>query len=362
MDALNLRKTVTFFELKKNHTKSYKLQKNIFLIIFTTISITSVLNTHSIHAAEIIQIEPATTASPTALSTEEKLYPSPPSPSPLASAPGDQGTYALAEPHTKLPSLETSPLIHNELVAIHDQLEKLKPWYAALYPGIFALLGILTGGGISVWIQRGQRKHDTAERLKKSGFEAKLKLIEYRSKQVNEFYGPMLVLLKQSKELSTQLHAQLSKDAPDRYSFKTDPTSKAGQSLFICQAGEPDKVFRLISELPYLGKNHSSALPRVKVIIDTGERMAKIIEEKSGLVKPSSQVLIGCLGIYLAHLTALKDAYSLTEKTKKSGPQRTHEAVFPREIEDLTRNDYDDLIGQIKEWETSVDNLLLGAK
>lgn len=251
--------------------------------------------------------------------------------------------------------------LHEELVAIHDELQKLKPWYTALFPGLFALLGILAGGLISFLIQKSQRFHDTTERLKKSGFEAKLKLIEYRSKQVNEFYGPMLVLLKQSKELSTQLHTQLTKDSPARYIFECDNTSKTGTSLFIHESGKEKKAFRLISELPYLGTNHKAALPRVQVIIDTGERLAKLIEEKSGLVKPSSQKLIGCLGTYLAHLTALRDAYSLTQKTKGTAI-RTHDAVFPREIETLTRNDYDDFIKQITEWEDMVDKLLKDKK
>ena len=255
----------------------------------------------------------------------------------------------------------TQPELHKELVEIHDQLQKLKPWYTALFPGLFALLGIVIGGIISLLIQRGQRLHDTTERLKKSGFEAKLKLIEYRSKQVNEFYGPMLVLLKQSKELSMQLHNQLANDAPERYKFESDSTKKMGTSLFIYETGQPKKAFRLISELPYLGTRHKAALPRVKVIIDTGERLAKLIEEKSGLVKPSSQDLIGCLGTYLAHLTALRDAYSLTQRTKGTA-LRTHDAVFPREIEGLTRSDYDDFIKQIEEWENLVDKLLRDQK
>lgn len=288
--------------------------------------------------------------------TEKPTAPSP------TQAPTEQQKDTLLQ-HQANENLENkiSPEIHQELIAIHDQLQKLKPWYTAVFPGIFALLGIVIGGVISLFIQRSQRQHDTTERLKKSGFEAKLKLIEYRSKQVNEFYGPMLVLLKQSKELSMQLHTQLSADAPDRYKFENDSTSKMGKSLFIHQPDQPEKAFRLISELPYLGKNHKTALPRVKVIIDTGERLAKIIEEKSGLVKPSSQALIGCLGIYLAHLTALRDAYSLTQKPKGIA-LRTHDAVFPREIEGLTRSDYDDFITQITEWEELVDKLLKDQK
>ena len=263
--------------------------------------------------------------------------------------------------NNNIASTESNKEIQKELSAIRDELQKLKPWYTALFPGLFALLGIATGGIISFVIQRGQRLHDTTERLKKSGFEAKLKLIEYRSKQVNEFYGPMLVLLKQSKELSMQLQNQLVMDAPKRYKFESDSTSKNGTSLFIHETGQPNKVFRLISELPYLGIHHKAALPRVKVIIDTGERLAKLIEEKSGLVKPSSEDLIACLGTYLAHLTALRDAYSLTQKPKGTAP-RTHDAVFPREIEGLTRSDYDDFIKQIKDWEDLVDKLLKDPK
>jgi hypothetical protein len=61
--------------------------------------------------------------------------------------------------------------------------------------------------------------------------------------------------------------------------------------------------------------------------------------------------LNSCLGIYLAHLTALKDAYKQALQKNTKGLVRIHTAVFPRNIQDLVKADYEEINSQIEAWE-----------
>lgn len=229
-------------------------------------------------------------------------------------------------------------------------------WLSKTIPAIFGLLGVLSGSAISLFVHHQRISHELGERKAKFSFEIKQKIFDYRNKQLNEFYGPLLVLLTQSKELSTQLHEQLKKCNDKRYQHDTDTTlPDAKISLFINLSETRREPFRLIEELPHIGVNHKEVLPQVNVIITTGSRMAKLIEEKSGLADPKNTDLSGCLGRYLAHLSALKDAYAQAVASD-SEPRRVYNAVFPREIQNLVRSDYDKLRNEIQGWEKQADS------
>jgi hypothetical protein len=213
-------------------------------------------------------------------------------------------------------------------------------------------VGVAIAAWVNYILQARQMTHNESERKEKFSFDARQKLFEYRNKQNNEFYGPLLVLLAQSKELSNQLHEQLSKFDPSRYKFEDDNSSGVVKpTLFIHES--PDKrPLRLIEELPYLGRHVKALLPQVFVIIAVGDRMAALIEKSSGLANPKNSELSGCLGKYLAHLIALTDAYKQAEQGSPDGSTRIHTAVFPRNIQELVKADYDEINKQIQEWES----------
>ncbi|HBO3059427.1 TPA: hypothetical protein L4R55_005859, partial [Pseudomonas aeruginosa] len=236
-----------------------------------------------------------------------------------------------------------------------EKIDTLKPsWLEKVTPGALALFGVLLGGLINRTLQKKLLEHNKEESDKKLSFDIKIKTFEYRNKQINDFYGPLLILLNQSKEQSNQLHENLIKLDRERYRYATETIKTTGEkrkSLYITTHTLPPKAFRLIEELPNLGINFKICLPQVKVIIETGERVAKLIEEKSGLCNPTNIELNSCLGRYLAHLSALKDAYKQAKHGAPPTENRTYSAAFPREIEKLTRSDYDEIIKQIKKWE-----------
>lgn len=220
-----------------------------------------------------------------------------------------------------------------------------------LYPAIFGFMGILFGGLLNFYLHRSQLSYNREERKENFSFEVKQKIFEYRNKQNNEFYGPLLILLAQSKELSSQLHDQIQKFDGIRYAYRTNITeSRPKKTLHVFTRGRAIP-FRLIEELPHLGKYIQASLPQVAVIIEVGEQLSALIERSSGLANPNNLELIGCLGNYLAHLRALKDSYIQATEPTSSEPTRLYSAVFPRQIYDLAKKDYDDINTQISEWE-----------
>ncbi|SDB35960.1 hypothetical protein [Pseudomonas sp. NFACC13-1] len=239
------------------------------------------------------------------------------------------------------------------LTSISSQISALKQsFWERLYPALFGVLGVAIAGLVNYFLQARQMTHNESERKEKFSFDARQKLFEYRNKQNNEFYGPLLVLLAQSKELSNQLHEQLSKFDPSRYKFEDDSSSGVVKSTLFIHEHASKRPLRLIEELPYLGQHVKDLLPQVFVIIAVGDRMAALIEKSSGLANPKNSELSGCLGKYLAHLTALTDAYKQAEQGNPGGPTRIHTAVFPRKIQELVKADYDEINIQIQEWES----------
>ncbi|MDU9027640.1 hypothetical protein [Pseudomonas mediterranea] len=242
---------------------------------------------------------------------------------------------------------------NDNLKNIGSQVSALKQTFLErLYPALFGVLGVVIAGLVNYHLQVRQIKHNESERKEKFSFDVRQKIFEYRSKQNNEFYGPLLVLLTQSKEVSKQLHEQLVKFDSKRYKFEDDGSSGVVRPALFIFDDSGKRAFRLIEELPYLGRHIRDALPQVLVIIEVGDRMATLIEKSSGLANPKNSDLSSCLGIYLAHLTALKDAYKQAFQKSTRGSVRTHTAVFPRNIQDLVKADYEKINSQIEAWES----------
>ncbi|MFJ4247524.1 hypothetical protein [Pseudomonas sp. NPDC089741] len=239
------------------------------------------------------------------------------------------------------------------LSSISTQVSALKQsFWERLYPALFGVLGVAIAGVVNYLLQARQITHNESERKEKFSFDARQKLFEYRNKQNNEFYGPLLVLLAQSKELSNQLHEQLTNLDPSRYKFEDDSSSGVVKPALFIYENFSKRPLRLIEELPYIGRHVKGLLPQVFVIIAVGDRMAALIEKSSGLANPKNSELSGCLGKYLAHLTALTDAYKQADQGSPDGSIRIHTAVFPRRIQELVKADYDEISKQIQEWES----------
>lgn len=267
--------------------------------------------------------------------------------------PPDRDADASLAPLTKPDELKNmlNSVLENNRSTV-EKLDALKQSsFEKFIPALFGLLGILAGGLINFFLHRNQLMHGKAERTEKFSFEVRQKIFEYRSKQINEFYGPLLVLLAQSKELSTQLYDQLSVFAPKRYQYRTNILEQPPKkTLYVNNPARPIP-FRLIEELPNLGVLAEASLPQVAVIIEVGNLLSELINKTSGLANPKNLKLSSCLGTYLAHLSALKDAYAQAKSPERYHFVRRYTAVFPREIYTLAKADYDAIIEEIAAWE-----------
>lgn len=264
----------------------------------------------------------------------------------------------------KAPSVE--PEASDEMKQVNAKLEKLnyslqensiKPYVPLLAALAISVIGAL----VTIFTQSRLFTHNAESQAKKSGYDAKSKLLEYRYKQINDFYGPLLILIKQSYNLSRQLHELLIADNPLAYYYFKDPQRNNRSSLYTRHSDPNGAPFRLISSLPHLGKNNANCLPYVKLILDTGSRMADLIEEKSGFADPSNEPLMLCFAEYLSHRLALNDAYEqalLPEETHA----RVHNAVYPWRLEELVRSDYEKIVAEISEWPKIIEALIDGKR
>lgn len=282
-----------------------------------------------------------------------------------------EGERSISEiPASLAPQLVTFPSYvvdqNGKLASLEHKIEKLtdsvklvgvgvvalkQSLWERLLPALFGFLGVVIGGGVNYVLHGRQLKHSENERREKFSFEVRQGVFEYRSRQNNEFYGPLLVLLAQSKQLSTQLHDQLAARDSKRYIFVDEGEADTLKKTLHVADNSAKRAFRLIEEMPHIGAKLHFLLPQVKVIIEVGERMAALIEKSSGLADPKNSKLHEYLGLYLAHLAALKDAYEQVKRPGGGRPARLHTAAFPRYLQDLVRQDYDLINKYIQSWE-----------
>lgn len=272
----------------------------------------------------------------------------------------------IQAPQIEVKKISVEPVASDDMKQVDAKLEKLtskldensiKP-----YIPLYAALAIsLIGALVTIFTQSRLFTHNAESQNKKSGYDAKSKLLEYRYKQINDFYGPLLVLIKQSYNLSRQLYELLIADNSQIYYYLKDPQKNNRPSLYTRQSDPNGAPFRLISSLPYLRKNHANCLPYVKLILDTGSRIAKLIEDKSGFADPSNEPLMLCFAEYLSHRLALNDAYEQTLLPEENHA-RLHNAVYPRNLEELVRGDYEKIVAEISEWPKIIDALIDGKK
>ncbi len=133
-------------------------------------------------------------------------------------------------------------------------------------------------------------------------------ILEFRLKQMEQFYAPMFALLKQSRGLYDKLFSQLAYDEPTRYRLASNPGPRDYRFEVRDKKGEW-QGFRLLDQLPAI-KTNPRAVALIERVLEIGERMTKIISEHAGL---ASEDLIDLLGQYLAHYAILSTTYRLQE-------------------------------------------------
>ncbi len=151
------------------------------------------------------------------------------------------------------------------------------------------------------------------------------KIVEFRLKQMEQFYAPMFALLGQSKGLYDKMLHQLAQDEPERYRWNPQPG--AGADPFQVLHHDTWKGFRLLDQLPAV-RHNPKAFALAEGVLRIGDQMTEIISKHAGL---ASENIIDLLGEYLAHYATLSTIYRLGE-TEPYEPGWHKVRYYPREL------------------------------
>lgn len=197
---------------------------------------------------------------------------------------------------------------------------------------------------------RHQAELDLRASRREKGYEALARIYEFRSRQINEFYGPLRVLLRQIKLLRVQLDSRLIADGHLEGVRFQPAESRLGPFLEIIREGQEPKPFRLIDEMPFLMANYAHLMPNIGEIVAIGDQISKHLHAHSGLLNPQSSWLTDRIAFYLAHQRVLKTIYDQLLSGLDGDVVKGYSAVFPRGIDLLVERDYRNLRHNLLGW------------
>lgn len=185
-----------------------------------------------------------------------------------------------------------------------------------------------------------------AERAKQEAvYRGTEKILEYRLKQMEQFYAPMFALLGQSKALYDKMLHQLAQDEPNRYKW-VDPPDAQGYRFYVLDDEDQQwKGFRLLDQFPAVRSN-PKALALAERILDVGKQMTEVISKHAGLASEDSMDL---LGEYLAHYAILSTIYSSRETTPYK-PGWHEKGYYPRKLNERIEAGYRELSQFLNEY------------
>lgn len=306
-----------------------------------------------------------------------------------ATKPPSEATISAPAPTTAaIPNVTPAPVamslsraeldrIHEDIAAseqaLQDAIAKSRPsWWERFLPAFMGFLGILLGGLWSTIQQRRQLIHSVNlqerqahsslalqnvqlkenERIgrAKAGYESLSKVIDYQSRQVNEFYSPLRLMLRRSAGVRRQLCDQLHAKAPDRFAFVKDEDNR--EHLFVFGTDGANTRFRLIEHIHELATQHAELLPLVHEIVSIGESMSELIHSKGGMTSAGSDALTDLLGLYLAHFSILRDVAKKAKEAPHVLAQIRYNVAYPIELDPTLDADMKALAEELERWKT----------
>lgn len=304
---------------------------------------------------------------------EGAAMPSPPVRAVGAAPPADSTAPAPADVTTPVVAPAAAPnrptdiagaeAFRHELGALRTALQAdiaaVRPaWWERLVPAGIGLLGVFIGGLLG-WLQQG-RQLELSARLQqqqlrenerigraKAGHESLSKVVEYQSKQVNEFYSPLRLMLRRSSGIRRQLTDQLHAKDVQRYVYVREEDGR--DHLFVAAPSGEKARFRLIEHMHELATDHRELMPLVREIVSIGVAMTTLIDAKGGLALDSDR-LTPLLGRYLAHLSILRDVADKAEKSPQLLAVLRYNVAYPIELDAALDDDMKSLTDAIDAW------------
>ena len=169
-------------------------------------------------------------------------------------------------------------------------------------------------------------------------------ILEFRMKQVQQFYAPMFALLRQSKDLYDKLMEQLVQDDPTRYRKAPKPEGNDFRWEVLDKTGTW-KGFRLLDQFPAI-KTNAKALALADANLVIGAKICKIISTRAGY---ASDALVDMLGQYMAHFAILSTIRNGPE-TEPFEPGWHKVGYFPFGLDNKIGEAYHELSRSIDEY------------
>lgn len=200
---------------------------------------------------------------------------------------------------------------------------ELIDWIKALAPIIGAVIAVL-GVALTAYVtlRRG---------LLDKRYEYASSILEFRIRQIMEFYAPMQLLIEKSRNIYK------------KFIWVMERTDKNFDK----------KNFRLLDHISTLYKDERLK-PFIDTIIETGEEMSKLIIEKGGLIEGGvTQTYID----YQAHLEILIAAKNdIKSKEQEAGWQKF--GYYPRLLDREVKEGYKSILLYIRSYIESGDKLI----
>lgn len=233
---------------------------------------------------------------------------------------------------------------------LKTQIDSLRPgWWEKTFPAFVGLFGTLVGAWVSWLAQRGQQRTAANISRASAAYEAVSKIMDFRSRQLNEFYSPMRFLLQQTGRVRRQMCDMLIKQpGGEKFFYKLEPNQK--EHLWVRKDGS-EEPFRLIAYMHEIAVNHGRLMPFVEEIVLIGDRLSILVRDKGGLARSENPELISALGEYLGHYSILKDAFTKAKADPALLKGLSYNVTYPRHLDDLLDNDAALLGAAISAWE-----------
>lgn len=257
--------------------------------------------------------------------------------------------------------VRTDPLILQSLARQQADLENIQKKVEALQSAwwktiLQTIVGGLVGGilaAASAWVlQRAKLKHDQAVAREQTELTVAKSIVDWRLQQLEHLYGPLHILLGQSKGLYRQMNALLLERDSLSYRFEPDEASSDGQTFYakVDSGWEP---FRLVKQFPKVYKQDKGVDYLIDQMISTGTRIVSVTETNAGLALPQQDGLADAFAAYLAHFSILRQVHD-SIRAGIEVPPIMSEAAFPRHLPVLIAEGRRILAGALNDWEKRI--------
>jgi hypothetical protein len=177
--------------------------------------------------------------------------------------------------------------------------------------------------------------------------------VEFRMKQVQEFYAPIFALLRQSKILYDKMLDQLVADEPSRYRKVLKP--EGGSFRWeVLDKNNSWKGFTLLDQFPAVKKN-PRALSLADKNLEVGARICDVISHRSGY---ASEGIVDMLGQFTAHHTILSTIRDGTEPEPFEPGWHSQLSYFPFGLDAKIHEEYHEISKSIDQFRSQSTRIL----